>query len=123
MLLRAVLGRVRRGLPWLGSVTVYGGLFAGGDLAQQCMARPDLDWTQTARVATMAFGFHGNFNFLWLRLLERAFPGRSVGMVMRKLALDQTLSSPLNISVFYTGQEGVGFGMVWVGFREGGVGF
>ncbi|KAK2919362.1 hypothetical protein Q8A73_003733 [Channa argus] len=38
-----------------------------------------------------------------MRYLERRFPGRSVGMLMRKLILDQTTAAPLATSVFYTG--------------------
>ncbi|XP_072549878.1 mpv17-like protein [Salminus brasiliensis] len=90
--------------PWITNVTLYGCLFAGGDLVHQCMAHSDhIDWRHTRNVAMVALSFHGNFNYFWLRALERRFPGRSLGMVLRKLVLDQSFASPLATSVFYTG--------------------
>uniref|UniRef100_G3Q621 MPV17 mitochondrial inner membrane protein like n=1 Tax=Gasterosteus aculeatus aculeatus TaxID=481459 RepID=G3Q621_GASAC len=99
----ALLRHVRR-FPWAINVTLYGGLFAGGDVVHQWFSRRrEMDWRQTRNVAVVAFGFHGNFNFLWMRFLERRFPGNSLRMVMRKLLLDQTTAAPLATSVFYTG--------------------
>lgn len=100
-----MLSTIRR-FPWVTNVTLYGCLFAGGDFVHQWFSRSDIDdinWTQTKNVAIVAFGFHGNFNFFWMRFLERRFPGTSAGMVLRKLALDQSTAAPLATSVFYTG--------------------
>lgn len=103
---RAVLKEAVKRFPWLANVTLYGCLFAGGDLAHQLIAQKErLDWTHTRNVAIVATSFHGNFNYFWLRALERRFPGRSVGMVSRKLLLDQSFASPLATSVFYTGKS------------------
>uniref|UniRef100_A0A8C5G441 Mpv17-like protein n=1 Tax=Gouania willdenowi TaxID=441366 RepID=A0A8C5G441_GOUWI len=100
---RAFLKHVRR-YPWVTNVTLYGCLFAGGDFVHQWFSRGErTDWKQTRNVAVVAFSFHGNFNFFWMRFLERRFPGNSVRMVMRKLFLDQTMAAPLATSVFYTG--------------------
>lgn len=71
-----------------------------------------MDWSHTRNVALIAFSFHGNFNFFWMRFLERRFPGNSARMVMRKLLLDQTTAAPLATSVFYTGRW-------WVVGQEG----
>uniref|UniRef100_A0A3Q3FBA2 MPV17 mitochondrial membrane protein like n=1 Tax=Kryptolebias marmoratus TaxID=37003 RepID=A0A3Q3FBA2_KRYMA len=101
---RAVLKEAARRFPWLANVTLYGCLFSGGDLVHQLMAHKDhIDWKHTRNVAIVAITFHGNFNYFWLRALERRFPGKSVGMVFRKLLLDQSFASPLATSVFYTG--------------------
>lgn len=101
---QAFLRHVRR-FPWVSNVTLYGCLFAGGDFVHQWFSRRDkMDWSHTRNVAVVAFSFHGNFNFFWMRFLERRFPGNSVGMVMRKLVLDQTTAAPLATSVFYTGR-------------------
>lgn len=71
----------------------------------QCIAhRDEIDWKHTRNVAIVAFSFHGNFNYFWLRALERRFPGKSAGMILRKLLLDQSFASPLATSVFYTGK-------------------
>ncbi|XP_068445276.1 bMERB domain-containing protein 1 isoform X2 [Clinocottus analis] len=102
---QAFLRHVRR-FPWVTNVTLYGCLFAGGDLVHQRFTRTtdELDWRQTRNVAVVAFTFHGNFNFFWMRFLERSFPGNSVRMVVKKLLLDQTTAAPLATSVFYTDQ-------------------
>ncbi|TWW70401.1 Mpv17-like protein [Takifugu flavidus] len=101
---RAVLKEAVKRFPWLANVTLYGCLFAGGDLAHQLIAQKErIDWSHTRNVAIVAISFHGNFNYFWLRALERRFPGKSVGMVFRKLLLDQSFASPLATSVFYTG--------------------
>ncbi|MBN3320976.1 MP17L protein, partial [Atractosteus spatula] len=100
---KAFLLQAKR-FPWITNVTLYGCLFAGGDLVHQCLTHRDgLDWRRTRNVAVVAFSFHGNFNYLWMRALERRFPGRSARMVLRKLLLDQTVASPVATSVFYTG--------------------
>lgn len=96
--------QVFRRFPWAANVTMYGCLFAGGDLAHQWSSRRErVDWRQTRNVALIAFSFHGNFSFFWMRFLERRFPGTSAGMVLRKLLLDQTAAAPLATTVFYTG--------------------
>ncbi|KAM6971882.1 mpv17-like protein [Aplochiton taeniatus] len=98
-----VLKHIKR-FPWVTNVTLYGCLFAGGDFVHQRFSRKgEIDWRQTRNVALVAFGFHGNFNFFWMRFLERRFPGNSIGMVLRKLFLDQTTAAPLATTVFYTG--------------------
>lgn len=102
---RAVLKEAAKRFPWLANVTLYGCLFAGGDLAHQLIAQKEcMDWRHTRNVAIVAISFHGNFNYFWLRALERRFPGKSAGMVFRKLLLDQSFASPLATSVFYTGK-------------------
>ncbi|XP_060939527.1 bMERB domain-containing protein 1-like isoform X1 [Limanda limanda] len=103
-MLKALVRHVRR-YPWASNVTVYGCLFAGGDLVHQLLSRRDnMDWTHTRNVAVVGFGFHGNFSFFWMRFLERRFPGNSARMVVRKLLLDQSIAGPLATSVFYTDQ-------------------
>lgn len=100
-----MLKEAAKRFPWLANVTLYGCLFAGGDLVHQLIAQKErMDWKHTRNVAVVAISFHGNFNYFWLRALERRFPGKSAGMVFRKLLLDQSFASPLATSVFYTGK-------------------
>ncbi|CAL8358877.1 unnamed protein product [Boreogadus saida] len=105
-MVNALVRQVRR-FPWVSNVTMYGCLFAGGDFVHQLFTRKekDIDWRHTRNVALIAFSFHGNFNFFWMRFLERSFPGNSARMVVRKLLLDQTTAAPLATSVFYTGMS------------------
>ena len=51
---------------------LYAALFSAGDTLQQRLRGGPADWRQTGRVATVAVAFQTNFNYVWLRLLERA---------------------------------------------------
>ncbi|XP_052003667.1 mpv17-like protein [Xyrauchen texanus] len=62
-----------------------------------------IDWAQTARVALVGFCFHANFNYHWLRGLERIFPGGGTKRVLLKVFLDQLIAAPTTISAFYIG--------------------
>ncbi|XP_053897165.1 bMERB domain-containing protein 1 isoform X2 [Malaclemys terrapin pileata] len=97
---------VRR-FPWLCNVLLYGSLFSAGDAAQQLLRRrpgQEPDWAQTRHVALVALSFHGNFNYVWLRGLERALPGRAPGAVLAKVLCDQLVGAPVAILAFYTDQ-------------------
>ncbi|XP_076001883.1 mpv17-like protein isoform X1 [Genypterus blacodes] len=96
--------RYVRRYPWVTNITMFGCLYSGGDVVYQLLSGKDeIDWTHTRNVAIIAFGFHGNVSFFWNRFLERTFPGRAAGMVMRKLLMDQAIVAPVATSVFYTG--------------------
>ncbi|XP_020492742.1 mpv17-like protein [Labrus bergylta] len=101
--------------PYISNVLGYTTLFASADLIQQSVlgGKPDagstaeesagIDWCQTARVATVGFCFHANFNYHWLKGLERMLPGGGVKAVTGKVVVDQLIAAPLTISAFYIG--------------------
>ncbi|CAG6015301.1 unnamed protein product [Menidia menidia] len=101
--------------PYISNVFGYTALFASADLIQQNVlggkqaassapgGSTGIDWRQTARVATVGFCFHANFNYHWLRGLERMLPGGGVRAVMGKVIVDQLIAAPLTISAFYIG--------------------
>ncbi|XP_062999112.1 mpv17-like protein [Elgaria multicarinata webbii] len=103
------LGRLSRAVrrsPWLCNVALYGGLFAAGDAVQQQLRRgPGADWAQTRHVALVALAFHGNFNYVWLRALERLLPGRAPAAVLAKVLCDQLMGAPVAVLAFYTGMS------------------
>lgn len=98
--------------PYISNVLGYTALFASADLIQQRVlgnksaagGSSSIDWHQMARVATVGFCFHANFNYHWLRWLERMLPGGGVKVVVRKVVLDQLVGAPLTISAFYIGE-------------------
>ncbi|KAM9851471.1 mpv17-like protein [Aulostomus maculatus] len=104
-----------RAHPYISNVVGYTALFASADLIQQsALGRKPaagstsrdpagIDWCQTARVATVGFCFHANFNYHWLRWLERMLPGGGVKAVTGKVVVDQLVAAPLTISAFYIG--------------------
>ncbi|XP_076010929.1 mpv17-like protein [Genypterus blacodes] len=107
--------------PYIGNVVGYTALFASADLIQQSMlgGKPaaastsedslqrtgpaGIDWSQTARVAFVGFCFHANFNYHWLRELEKMLPGGGVKAVTGKVVLDQLIAAPATISAFFIG--------------------
>ncbi|XP_026140072.1 mpv17-like protein [Carassius auratus] len=70
---------------------------------QHAPQQHSIDWAQTARVALVGFCFHANFNYHWLRGLERMFPGGGIRRVSLKVFLDQLFAAPMTISAFYIG--------------------
>ena len=101
--------RAARRYPWPTNVLLYAALFSAGDALQQRLRGGPADWQQTRRVATVAVTFHANFNYVWLRLLERALPGRAPRTVLAKVLCDQAIGGPVAVSAFYAG-EGPGRG-------------
>ncbi|XP_056662169.1 mpv17-like protein isoform X2 [Monodelphis domestica] len=97
-----VVPRIAQRYPWPTNVLLYGALYSSGDALQQMLRGCEPDWQQTRRVATVAIGFHANFNYVWMRLLERALPGRTPRAVLGKVLCDQLLGGPIALSAFYT---------------------
>ncbi|XP_033696167.1 mpv17-like protein isoform X2 [Lagenorhynchus albirostris] len=97
---RELLRTVRR-YPWPTNVLLYAALFSAGDALQQRLRGGPADWRQTRHVATVAVAFHANFNYVWLRLLERALPGRAPRAVLAKVLCDQAFGGPVYVSAFY----------------------
>ncbi|XP_060937950.1 mpv17-like protein [Limanda limanda] len=96
--------------PYISNVLGYTTLFASADVIQQSVlggstaeGSTGINWCQTARVATVGFCFHANFNYHWLRWLERMLPGGGVKAVTGKVVVDQLVAAPLTISAFYIG--------------------
>ncbi|XP_054946774.1 bMERB domain-containing protein 1 [Physeter macrocephalus] len=96
--------RTARRYPWPTSVLLYAALFSAGDALQQRLRGGPADWRQTRHVATVAVAFHANFNYVWLRLLERALLGRAPCTVLAKVMCDQAFGGPVYVSAFYFDQ-------------------
>lgn len=114
------LPRAARRYPWPTNVLLYTALYSAGDALQQRLRGCPADWRQTQHVATVAVTFHANFNYVWLRLLERALPGRAPRAVLAKVLCDQVLAAPVAVSAFYSGEGRAGEGALrpWLGRLE-----
>ncbi|KAM6967387.1 mpv17-like protein [Aplochiton taeniatus] len=73
------------------------------DTIQLNNTRAGIDWSQTAKVALVGFCFHANFNYHWLRALERMLPGGGLKRISGKVVLDQLVAAPATISAFFIG--------------------
>uniref|UniRef100_A0AAY4A7F3 Uncharacterized protein n=1 Tax=Denticeps clupeoides TaxID=299321 RepID=A0AAY4A7F3_9TELE len=85
--------------PYVSNVMGYTTLFA----TDTTNLLHSIDWKQTARVAMVGFCFHANFNYHWLKALERMLPGGRMKQVTLKVALDQLIGAPATISAFFIG--------------------
>ncbi|XP_038676695.1 mpv17-like protein [Scyliorhinus canicula] len=102
---KVLISQVER-FPWFSNVVWYSGIFAAGDLAQQKLLKPDdIDLRQTRNVALLSLSFHGNFFYLWLKLMDKVFPGKGLGSVIRKVVCDQLVMTPTGISAYYIGMS------------------
>eukprot|EP00061_Rhincodon_typus_P018085 g47107.t1 len=103
-MLKFLLAQVRR-FPWVTNVVWYSCIFTAGDLAQQKLLKKEkVDLKQTRNVALLAFSFHGNLFYMWLKLMEHMFPGTAPSNVLRKVVCDQLVVTPTGISGFYIGE-------------------
>ncbi|XP_059510175.1 bMERB domain-containing protein 1 isoform X4 [Stegostoma tigrinum] len=103
-MLKFLLAQVRR-FPWVTNVVWYSSIFTAGDLAQQKLLRKEkVDLKQTRNVALLAFSFHGNLFYMWLKVMEHVFPGTAPSNVLRKVVCDQLVVTPTGISGFYIDQ-------------------
>uniref|UniRef100_A0A8C6WL08 Si:dkeyp-72e1.7 n=1 Tax=Neogobius melanostomus TaxID=47308 RepID=A0A8C6WL08_9GOBI len=106
---RTVLKEAARRFPSLANATLYGCMFASGDLVHQLMAKNEqMDWKHTRNVAIVGFCFQGHFNYFWLRALEKHFPGKSVRSLFKNLSLTKVLSAvSVPYVIFLEGKEDV----------------
>ncbi|CAH1273176.1 MPV17L2 [Branchiostoma lanceolatum] len=54
-------------------------------------------------MGVIGFACLGNFNYVWIPVLERMFPGATVRKTLAKVLVDQVIAAPLLITAFYAG--------------------
>lgn len=103
--------------PTLSNALIYGGLYTAAEVSQQSIrnhraaavsglgASPQvvLDRESVARFAVMGTGIMGPLFSKWYGWIDRAFPGRSKAVVLRKTILDQFAFTPVCVAVFFVG--------------------
>ena len=103
--------------PTLSNALIYGGLYTAAEISQQSIrnhraaavsglgASPQvvLDRESVARFAVMGTGIMGPLFSKWYGWIDRAFPGRSKAVVLRKTILDQFAFTPVCVAVFFVG--------------------
>ncbi|XP_017462692.1 PREDICTED: mpv17-like protein 2 [Rhagoletis zephyria] len=87
------------------NVSISLGLSTAGDLLEQHyeIYRGDIkEWDQrrTANMGISGMGV-GAICHYWYKFLDSRMPGRTIGIVMKKIVLDQFICSPLYISAFF----------------------
>ncbi|XP_078415254.1 bMERB domain-containing protein 1-like [Cetorhinus maximus] len=101
---KVLISQARR-YPYLTNVVWYSSIFAAGDLAQQNLLKKEkVDLKQTRNVAILSLSFHGHLFYMWLRVMEKVFPGKGMGSILRKVVCDQLVVTPTGISAYYIDQ-------------------
>ncbi|XP_041061707.1 mpv17-like protein isoform X2 [Carcharodon carcharias] len=101
---KALISQARR-YPYPTNVVWYSSIFAAGDLAQQNFLKEKVDLKQTRNVAILSLSFHGHLFYMWLRVMEKLFPGKGMGSILRKVVCDQLVVTPTGISAYYIGMS------------------
>lgn len=84
-------------------------LYAVGDVCQQRIeGRERHDWVRTSRMAVLGF-FLGPVNHAWYTVLDKFLPAATIGVVAKKVLLDQLLMAPFCSSFFYIGTSCIRF--------------
>ncbi|XP_022167028.1 mpv17-like protein 2 isoform X2 [Myzus persicae] len=78
-----------------------------GDIAQQNVERyhglsDGYDWSRTARIAVIG-SILGSVGHMFYRTLDNRYPARDAFTIAKKIFIDQTVCTPLNIVVFIYG--------------------
>lgn len=64
-----------------------------------CKRQSSWDPLRTGKMCTTGLAIGPCCHF-WYQFLDRTFPGKALGVVMKKIVLDQIIFSPINISIF-----------------------
>jgi len=101
--------------PVLTNTAIYGALYVSAELGQQLfnnrVLKPPEEEAAPIDTASLArYGIIGtcvlpHTLYQGYKVLERIFPGNAPPMVLRKLAIDALLMTPVNISLFYVGMS------------------
>jgi len=98
--------------PILSNCIVYGTLYAGAELSQQTLLRkilaekPEpLDLNVVARYGALGSTVFPSFLFYWYKWLDGRFVGTAMKTVVSKVFIDQAISAPIILVLFYTGMS------------------
>ncbi|XP_033629919.1 mpv17-like protein [Asterias rubens] len=92
--------------PAIANSITYGTILGVAETMQQTIAGCEkYDWPRVGRMMVIGGCAYGPIGFYWYRWLDRALPGAAKLAVAKKVILDQLVSAPLFISIFYVGSS------------------
>ncbi|XP_043649030.1 mpv17-like protein isoform X1 [Drosophila teissieri] len=100
--------------PFVTNSAIYGSLYVGAEYSQQFASkrwlstaseREDIDYATIGRYAVMGTAVYAPTLYLWYKWLDRAFPGTTKVIIVKKLVLDQFVLTPYLLTVFYAGMS------------------
>ncbi|KAH8360863.1 hypothetical protein KR084_009536, partial [Drosophila pseudotakahashii] len=103
-----------RRYPFVTNSAIYGSLYVGAEYSQQFVSkrwlapeaeREDIDYATIGRYAVMGTAVYAPTLYFWYKWLDRAFPGTTKVVIVKKLVLDQFVLTPYLLTVFYAGMS------------------
>ncbi|EDV52104.1 mpv17-like protein isoform X1 [Drosophila erecta] len=103
-----------RRYPFVTNSAIYGSLYVGAEYSQQFASKrwlataseqEDIDYATIGRYAVMGTAVYAPTLYLWYKWLDRAFPGTTKVIIVKKLVLDQFVLTPYLLTVFYAGMS------------------
>ncbi|EDX10540.1 mpv17-like protein isoform X1 [Drosophila simulans] len=100
--------------PFVTNSAIYGSLYVGAEYSQQFASKrwlataskpEDIDYATIGRYAVMGTAVYAPTLYLWYKWLDRAFPGTTKVIIVKKLVLDQFVLTPYLLTVFYAGMS------------------
>lgn len=107
---------VNHALPTKAATTAF--TFGLGNFLEQSMSRGARDVGGVLRMCMFGALFDAPLQHMWHNVLERFLPGTTFRSVFQKIAADQTLMAPLQLSVFLTVLSVATGGTVLAGLRR-----
>ena len=93
--------------PTMSNALLYGGLYTLAEVTQQSLrlrtSEQRLDGESVQRYAVMGTFCMGPMIAKWYAFIDRLYPGKAKGVILKKLTLDQFAFTPLCVFVFFVG--------------------
>jgi len=104
-----------KGRPLLANCVTYGSLYMGAEFSQQTLLRKvlpekkqDYDLAMVGRYGVLGSTVFPTFLYYWYKLLDGRIIGTSPQIVVAKVLIDQAVTAPIILSIFYTGTLNIG---------------
>jgi len=101
-----------KGRPLLANCITYGGLYMGAEFSQQTLLRKvlpekkqDYDLAMVGRYGVLGSTVFPTFLYYWYKVLDGRLIGTSPQVVVAKVIIDQAVSAPIILTLFYTGMS------------------
>lgn len=98
--------------PLTANSIIYGSLYVGAEFSQQVVTKKYLvkqaepiDTGALGRYAVMGTFVYSPILYNWYKWLDRKLPGATKMIVVKKLAMDQFLITPILLVIFFTGMS------------------
>ena len=92
--------------PVFTNSVMYGSILSTAEVMQQTIAGYErYDWARVGNMMVLGCCALGPRGYYWYRWLDRTLPGMAKLTVLMKVFVDQLVSAPVFILIFYAGQK------------------